>query len=193
MESEVVLLREAEDADQVDRILLEDIRHREIDAVVVDDEIVAVAQPLRRGRPQLRHHAAQHRRGLGLLVFQLGAQDRGEIADVLGDEEVMLHEALDVLHPRMRGVAQPHRDLALDVERQPFLRALRMEVHVAADRPQEILAAAERAVFLRIEHAAPDQIGKVADAVDVFRDPEQRVQVAQAALAVLDVRLHQIA
>ena len=42
---------------------------------------------------------------------------RGEIADVLGDQEIVFHEALDVAHPRMLGVAKPHRDLALDVER----------------------------------------------------------------------------
>ena len=34
---------------------------------------------------------------------------------------------------------------------------------------------------------------RLAHAIDVFGDPEQRVQVAQAALAVLDVRLDQIA
>ena len=43
MERQIVLLREAEDADQVDRVVLEHVRHREVDAVVVDDEIVAVA------------------------------------------------------------------------------------------------------------------------------------------------------
>ena len=37
------------------------------------------------------------------------------------------------------------------------------------------------------------QLVGLAHAVDIFRDPEQRVQVAQAALAVLDVGLDQIA
>ncbi len=64
---------------------------------------------------------------------------------------------------------------------------------VAADRPQEIGAAAEGAVFLRVEHAALEQFVGLAHAVDVFRDPEQRVQIAQAALAVLDVGFDQIA
>ena len=41
MKGEVVLLREAEDSDQVDRIVLEDVGRCEIDAVVVDDEVVA--------------------------------------------------------------------------------------------------------------------------------------------------------
>ena len=45
MEGEIVLLREAEDPDQVDRVVLEDVGRGEIDAVVVDDEIVAVGHP----------------------------------------------------------------------------------------------------------------------------------------------------
>ena len=93
----------------------------------------------------------------------------------------------------MLGVAEPHRDLALDVERQPLLGAAGEEVHVAADRPQEVLAAAEQLELLGVEHAALGQLLDVADAVDVLGDPEQRVQVAQPALAVLDVGLDQIA
>ena len=141
----------------------------------------------------MRHHAAQHRRRLGLLVLQLGAQDRGEIADVLGDQEIVLHEAFDILHAGMAGIAEPDRDLALHVERQPLFGAAGEEMQVAAHRPQEIGAAAEGAVFLRVEHAALQQFVGLAHAVDVFRDPEQRVQVAQAALAVLHVGLDQIA
>ena len=38
--------------------------------------------------------------GFACCVLELGAQDRGEVADVLGDQEVVLHEALDVLHGR---------------------------------------------------------------------------------------------
>jgi hypothetical protein len=52
MECEIVLLGEAEDADQVDRIALEYVRRGEIDAVVVDNEIFAAgdAPRLRPGR-----------------------------------------------------------------------------------------------------------------------------------------------
>ena len=117
------------------------------DPVVVDDEILGLAEraPLR--WPEPRHHAAEHRHCLGLAVLELGAEDRGEVADVLRDQEVVLHEALDVAQAGMRGVAEPHRDLALDIERQPFLRAAGDEVHVAAHRPQKILAAAEQHEF----------------------------------------------
>ena len=128
-----------------------------------------------------------------MAVFQLGGQDGGQVADVLGDQEVVLHEALDVAQARMRGIAEPHRDLALDVEGQPLLGAAGDEMHVAAHRPEEILAAAEQPAFLLVEHAALDQLVRLAHAVDVFGDPEQRVQIAQAPLAVLDVGLDQVA
>ncbi|KTT54425.1 hypothetical protein SB7C_12340, partial [Staphylococcus epidermidis] len=105
----------------------------------------------------------------------------------------MFHEALDILHAGMRGVAEPDRDLALHVERQPLLGAPGEEVQVAAHRPQEVGAAAEGAVLLRVEHAAFQELVGLAHAVGVLGDPEQRVQVAQAALAVLDVGLDEVA
>ena len=155
MEGEAVLLRQPEDPDQIDRIVLEHVRHRAIDAVVVDDEVVGFRHAAaRRARPQPRHHPGQRRRRLGLLIFQLGAQDRGEVADFLGDQEVVLHETLDVLHAGMRRVAEPHADFALQIERQPLLGAPRQEVQIAAHRPQEVLTAAEGAEFDRVEHAA---------------------------------------
>ena len=194
MDGEIVLLRQIEQPDQVDRVAPKDIGAGDVDAVVVDDEIVGVGQLFRAARrAQPRDHAAEHRRRLGLAFLEPGAQDGGEIADVLGGEEVVLHEALDVLQAGMLGVAEPHRDIALDVERQPLLGAAGEEMHVAADRPQEVLAAAEQPVFVAVEHAALDQFLGLAHAIDVFGDPEQRVQVAQAALAVLDVGLDQIA
>ena len=194
MDREIVLLRQMEQPDQVDRIALEDIGPGDVDAVVVDDEIVGLGQLLlaaRRAQPG--DDAAQHRRRFRLTFLEAGAENGGEIADVLGDEEVVLHEALDVAQTRMLGVAEPHRDLALDVERQALLGAAGEEMHVAADRPEEILAAAEQPVFVAVEHAALDQFLRLAHAVDVFGDPEQRVQVAQSALAVLDVGLDEIA
>ena len=182
-----------EDADQVDRVALEHIGLREPDAVLVDDEVFAFRELASLHRPQSRHHAAQHRHALGVAVFQLRAQDGGEVADILGDQEVVLHEALDVLQAGMLGVAEPHGDLALDVERQALLGAAHEKMHVAAHRPEKILAAAEQLIFLLVEYAALDQFVRLAHPVDVFGDPEQRVQIAQSALAVLDVRLDQIA
>ena len=193
MERQIVLLRETEDADQVDGIAAEHAAVGDGDAVLVDDEVVAAGELHALDRAQARHHAAQHRHALGVAVLQLGTQDGGQVADVLGDQKIMFHEALDVLLARVLGVTEPHRDLALDVEGQPLFGAAGDEMHVATHRPEEILAAAEQLVFLLVEYAALDQLVRLAHAVDVFGDPEQGVQIAQAALAVLDVGLDQIA
>src|ERR1700756_2389186 len=93
----------------------------------------------------------------------------------------------------MLGVAEPHRVLALDVEGEPLLGAAGEEVHVAAHGPEEIAATAEAAVLARVVDAQCDQFLALAHAINVFGDPVERVQVAQSALAVLDVGLDQIA
>ena len=194
MERQIVLLREMEDADQVDRIAREDVGLGDIDAVIVDDEVVGFAQAAAAlARLEFRHHAAERRRVFRLQLFQGGAQDGGEVADILRDQEVMLHEALDILHAGMLGIAEPHRDLALDVEGEALLRPAGDEMHVAAHRPQEILAAPEQLQFVLVEHAMLDQFLDGAHAIDVFAHPEQRMQIAQAALAVLDVGLDEVA
>src|SRR5690606_20579723 len=68
-----------------------------------------------------------------------------------------------------------------------------IKMHVAADRPQEVLAATEGLILFLVEHAARDEFVAVMHAIDILRDPEQRVQVAQSALAVLDVWLDEVA
>src|SRR5262249_56626025 len=98
------------------------------------------------------------------------AENGGEIADVLGDQEVVLHEALDIAQARMLGVAESHRDLALNVEGQPLLRLAGQEVHVTAHGPEEIAAAAETAGLPRVPDAPPDELLPLAHPVDLFGD-----------------------
>ena len=93
------------------------------------------------------------RRGLDLLDLQRRAQDGGEVADILGDEEVVLHEALDGAQAAALHIAQPLGHRRLHVEGQPLLGPPRQEMQVAADGPQEVHAAAEGGVFLRGENA----------------------------------------
>ena len=64
---------------------------------------------------------------------------------------------------------------------------------MAAHRPEEILAGAKALVFRFIEHAAFDQFVRFTNAIDIFCNPEKRVQVAQPAFSVFDIRLDQIA
>ena len=64
-----------------------------VDAAIVEGEAL-VRQRLRRAD---RQEAAQ---ALGLLLvvgFQLGGEDAGQAADILGDQEIAFHETLDAL------------------------------------------------------------------------------------------------
>ena len=132
---------EPEQPQQVDRIALEHLVVGDVDAVVVDDE-VAGAGELALAAREGEEDAVEARHMLGLLLLERGAEDAGQVADILGDQEVVLHEALDRRQAGMAGVAEPLGDLALDVEMQPFLGLAGEEMHVAAHRPQEILGLA---------------------------------------------------
>ena len=151
-------------------------------------EVPGLAAP-----PEFSHETVEHRARLGLALLQRRADDIGEIADILGDGEIMLHEAFDRRQAVAGRIAQPLRDEALQIEAQALLGAPGDEMHGAADFPQESLAAAKQPQFLLAEQANADQFLRVLDAIGVFGDPEQGVQIAQAALALLDVGLDQIA
>src|SRR5436190_14595329 len=64
---------------------------------------------------------------------------------------------------------------------------------MAAHGPQKTLRPAEAPRFLGRQHAEIDELCDVVDPVDVFRDPEQRVQIAQPAFPLLDVGFELIA
>ena len=130
--------------------------------------------------------------GLGLLL-QLGQEHARKVADVLGLQEIELHEAFDRAFARPVGIAHPLRHFALQIEGQPVLAALGDGVQVAAHRQQEALGAAEAGILLGCEQALFHQFRRAADAVDIFADPVQRLQIAQAAFAVLDIGFHDIA
>ena len=60
-------------------------------------------------------------------------------------------------------------------------------------RPKKILGGDEGFELFFQKYAAVDEIGGVFDAIDVFRDPEQRLQIAQAPLGLFDVGFDDIA
>ena len=66
-------------------------------------------------------------------------------------------------------------------------------MQMAAHGPEEILGSAEGLVFVAAEQPHLDQITRRAHAVQVLADPVERLQVAQAALAFLDVGFQHIA
>ena len=81
----------------------------------------------------------------------------------------------------------------LPVEAQAVIAALRQEMQMAAHRPQEVLAFLEDREFLAREGALLGQLVGRIGGVEELGDPEQRVEIAQAALAVLDIGLDEIA
>src|SRR5205814_10320608 len=137
--------------------------------------------------------AVEHRGRLAVVLLERGTEDAGEVADFLGDEEVVLHEALDVAEAGMRGIAEADGHAALEVEGKPLFAAAGHEVQVAAYRPQEILGFQEAGELGTREDAGLDQIFGRAGAIEIFGDPEERLQIAEPAFAVLDVRLDLVA
>ena len=64
---------------------------------------------------------------------------------------------------------------------------------MAADRPEELVGAVEQTVFGGGEQSLVDQLARAPDVVDVLADPEERVEIAKPALALLDVGLDDVA
>ena len=196
MKERVGLLRLGKEADEIDGIAREDIGVGDVEPPVVEPEIAARARLAARA-PVERIEELQRRRGLDLLHLQGRAQHRSQVSHVLGDQEIVLHEALDGPQAAAVDIAEPLGHGALDIEGEALLGAPGQEVQVAPDLPEEVLAAAEGDVLIvREELALAPVLAPVLAqslAVEVFREPVQRVQVAQAALAVLDVGLHPVA
>src|SRR5271157_3873936 len=126
-------------------------------------------------------------------AIERGADDRRQVADVFRDQEIMLHEPLDVGLARPGRIAELAGDRALYVEAEPLLGAAGEKMQSASHRPQELLASPEKRKFPVGEETRGDEVMHVMDAIDVFRDPEQRVQIAQAAFALFHIGLDQIA
>ena len=192
MDVEVVVVSQLEDAQQVDRIALEDLFVGNVDAAVIVDEV---------GRPGNLAHRETNRADepvdagnrFCLLLLQFRANDQGEVPHFLGDQEVVLHETLHIEQAAMGKVFQPGRHFPLDVEGKPFLRPPGQEMHVAADSPKKPFGTLEAAEFVGGEEPRLHQFPRPRHPVIVFADPEQRMQITQTAFAVLDVGFDQIA
>ena len=128
-----------------------------------------------------------------VLFLQRGAEDAGQVPHLLGVKEVVFHEALDPAGAGVIGIAHEAAELFLQIEGQPVLGAPGDIVKVAAHRPQEVLGLGEAGGLLGRQHAELDHLADLVHPVEIFGDPEQGVQVAQASLAFLDVGLEHIA
>ena len=187
MDIEPVALGLVEQAQQLDGVLDERVVGLDRQAVAVDAEPFDAA-PAKRQRGE-----AEPLPALLVTLLQDRAQDAGQVADVLGDQEVVLHHPLDPAGAGVVGIAHALADGGLDVEGEALLGAPGQVMEVAAHRPQEILGLGETPGVAGGEHAKVHQVLHVVHAVEILGDPEQGLQVAQAPLALLDVGLQHIA
>ncbi len=141
-----------------------------------------------------RRPAAQARQPAARMLFlQMGEEHSGQIADLLGGQEIMPHEAFDRAHAGAVGIGHAVGDFALHVEGQPLFGAAGDVVQIDPHGPEKIPRPLEQAIFRRREQPFPDQIRRILHLVHEFADPEQCLQVAQSALAVLDIGFDDIA
>jgi hypothetical protein len=108
-----------------------------------------------------------------VAFFQRGAQHGRQVADFLGDEEVMFHETFDAGQTAATRIAQPLCDRALHVEAQDFLGTAGQKMHVAAHEPEKFFTPQKTPVLARREQSCIDKLGRLAHPVDIFGDPEQ--------------------
>ena len=127
------------------------------------------------------------------LRLQHRTEDPRELADTLRDEEIVLHEPLDGQIAAARPIAHARRDLGLAVEGEAILRAGADDVQVRPHPPEEILRPREATILVPAEHTTLDELAETLDAEEVLGDPEQHVEIAQTALAVLYVGFEEIA
>jgi hypothetical protein len=103
------------------------------------------------------------------------------------------HEALHPVLPAVARIAHARAHHGLQVEGQPVFGAAGNVMHVEPHGPQKVPGPAHAAQFLAVQQvqlAGNQLVGRVM-AESRAHHPVQRLQVAQAAAAFLDVRLHQ--
>ena len=123
----------------------------------------------------------------------MGEEQPGQVANLPRGQEIMPHEPLDRRHAVAVRIAQAAGQFALHVEGQPLIGAPDHVVQVDAHRPQEILCALELPQLGGGQQPLVDQLGNTLDLIGVFPDPEERVEIAQAALALFEIGFDDIA
>jgi len=92
MDRKTIAVGDPEQPDEIDRIAGENLRPGNRDTAILNFEIARCDDlPL---APE-RRKPGEPRGRLGLPFFERCADDRGQIADILGDQKIMLHEPLD--------------------------------------------------------------------------------------------------
>ena len=126
------------------------------------------------------------------IGFHRRADDAGQVSNVARRKIIPLHEAFDIAHAATRGKSHQRGNRHLGIEIQPLLGSARAEVKMASDSPQEALRGGKAARLAFAQNALVDNVDDAVGAIGEFRDPEQRVKIAQSALAFLDIGLNDI-
>ena len=128
------------------------------------------------------------------LLVELGEEQAGQVADRLRVEEIELHEALDRRFARAgRRSASRAGDLALmsNASRSSARPAARWRWQRTAQKKRS--ARSNRRNSAAVSSPCSTRSAGALDPEGILADPVERVEVAQAALAVLDVGLDDVA
>jgi len=133
MERQAVMIRQPEQAKNIDRITSENIIVKDRDTIIGDNEIAHLsfgAATAKRLQKPLENGAR-----LGLTRLQRRTDDSGEIADILGDKEVMLHEAFDARQAGAVVIAHALGEHGLNVEGQALVGATARKMQMTTHSP----------------------------------------------------------
>ena len=183
------LLAVAEDADEADGVLLEDVRVLGGEFAATQEEAVeALGAVGAAGEEEVLERANDARAG--------GDGEREALLDDLGDAVnglrvavVVLHERLDALEQDLLRVAEVGGEAGLRLEVEHIRRMLAHVMELVAHAEQEVVAALEGAQLGRLQVVLLLQLVHARDAEADAGHPQGVLVVAQAADAVLDVGL----
>ena len=167
---EVVGLSDLEEAQQIDRLLVEVLRPFHRQAITFELEAPDPAAAAQRRQSEARATI--------VLGLDLGAEDTGQIAHILGHQKVALHEAFDGLRTAMRRVAHQRSNRMLQIEGQTLLVAAGLVMQPTAQGPEKLGGLLKGPGLGSGEDAFIDELVDVGDLIEELADPEERVQIA---------------
>ncbi|MNK24178.1 hypothetical protein D3C87_424820 [compost metagenome] len=143
---EIIDIGDVEEPDQIDRVVLENIRLGERNAPPVLDKFHRAGN-LAHTMGEAAENAGKARHVFRLAILKCCADNAGQVAHIFRHEEIVLHETLDGGKARARLVTQRIGDFALNVERKALFRLAGDEVHLATDSPEKIIGLFEQPEF----------------------------------------------
>ena len=182
MNIDIVLLGLAENLDDLDRVVVYGGLVLEIQSTAVNSKPLDDPGHGGEGRkPEPR---------LVLLLLHHRAQNSREVADVLGDQEVMLHEAFHGLRAFAVAIIHSARDGLLHIEGKLLFRSVRRIMEVAAHGPKKHSRLGKYLGVGLGENMFVDKFRHAFHPIEIPGHPEERLKVAKAALSFLDCSTH---